>query len=137
MKSLHSAIGVIVTTLTLPACMGAAALSTPATSVPDKQVRIYDAHAYPDKRGVLVIGQVSRRPFNSYPFWGHLHVVASLGSDRPPLVVDTKWRWRSMPRRGMWFGSFSALLPTTEPAQIESVWIEYRSGSDHSVKARG
>ena len=120
----------IMAALALSACMRGLVLPTPVFSTSAKQLRISGARAYPDRRGVLIEGQVWRPALASYPLWGHLHVVASLGGGRPPLVVDTKWRWSSRPPRSSWFGSFSALLRTPEPARIENVRIEYRPAPD-------
>ncbi len=113
----------------LAGCVGGPELHMPLVAQPGEHVQIIWLHAYPDKKGVLLMGHVRRQGVADGPLWGHLHVVAQFADEAEPLIVDTRWLG-SLSQRGNRMAPFAAILGTTQPNKIARVSVEYRAGPD-------
>tara|TARA_R110000782_G_scaffold270458_1_gene371377 strand:- start:5184 stop:5669 length:486 start_codon:yes stop_codon:yes gene_type:complete len=112
-------------------CTSAPPLQTVVETLPDKQVEIFWARAYPRRDGVLVTGQVRRAGMSQAVLWGHLHVSVSIEGATEPVSVDTRWigRLSSRVRRS---ARFSVLIPAVSIDSLRSISVQYRTGQDTS-----
>lgn len=113
----------------LTGCVSGPELRLPITAQSHDRIQIVWLHAYPDKRGILLMGHVRRTGAAVGPVWGHLHVVAEFSDGTKPLVVDTRWSG-SISRRGNRMAPFSTVLRTENPDRITRINVEYRINHD-------
>ncbi|MBU0657415.1 MAG: hypothetical protein KJ876_07800 [Alphaproteobacteria bacterium] len=118
-------ISTLLMALAVVGCIAGPELNTPVLAEKSEQLRIMWTHVYPDKRGLLLLGQVRRPALSIGLLGGHLHVVGHLSDGSPPVVVDT--RWGSMSKRGSHMASFGALLRSEHPELIDMISVEYRA----------
>lgn len=115
----------ILIVFTLAGCIAGPELTTPVIAQKSEYIRIMWPHIYPDKRGVLVVGQVSRPVLSIGLLGGYLHVVGHLSDNSPAVVVDT--HWKNMSHRSSHMASFGVLLRSAHPELIDKISVEYRA----------
>lgn len=134
MKKVIGAVSFPMILTLLIGCAEGPPLQTAVLAKPDRRLEIYGVRTYQHKKGVLVTGSVRRPPLFTGAIWGHLHVEGLFDDRRPPIAVDT--RWGTLSPRGSRIARFNTVLPTTNPLEIKSVRVEYRSESDRARSRR-
>lgn len=96
------------------------------------RVNIIWLHAYPDKKGVLLVGQVRRPILAVGSLSGHVHIETQFNDGIETLSTDTKWCGNLSPR-GHNMARFAVLIRTTQPDKISRITVEYRAAPDDRV----
>lgn len=117
----------------LGACVMNERLQTPLSVAGSRVLQIFWVNAYPDPKGIQILGRVRRQEFYLGSLRGHLHIEGRFADNSAPVTVDT--RWDLLPARGAKTAGFQALLKTDRPAEIALVRVEHRLYADDRAPA--
>jgi hypothetical protein len=113
----------------LSGCISGPELRLPLEARRNGQVDIVWLHAYPDKQGVLLLGNVRRQTLAVGPLWGHVHINVQFNGGTETVGSDTQWFGNLSPRGGN-TARFAALLRTPHQDKISRISVEYRADPD-------